>query len=173
MLPSLCSIAALLLQHLFAMAFNIKKMCAKLRVCLNFPLKKSLSAPFDFIFGLFLCIFSSHSSLYSHLQSISVISLTRVFLTLSDMMYTKPKRGKSVTLTSLTRVFKALGIATVALTLVVWVRYVIHGHMPYMKLLSVRPNVCRRLLSDSNSQWSPCHWPDGSRYQDLPGTCTR
>ena len=27
--------------------------------------------------------------------------------------------------------------------------------MPYMKFLFVRPDVCRRLLSDSNSRWTP------------------
>ena len=31
----------------------------------------------------------------------------------------------------------------------------IHGHMPYMKFLYVRPDVCRLLLSDSTSQWTP------------------
>ena len=28
-------------------------------------------------------------------------------------------------------------------------------NMPYMKFLSVRSDVCRRLLSDSNSRWTP------------------
>ena len=30
-----------------------------------------------------------------------------------------------------------------------------HGYMPYMKFLFVRPDVCRQLLSDSNSRWTP------------------
>ncbi|WP_296258024.1 hypothetical protein, partial [uncultured Phocaeicola sp.] len=30
-----------------------------------------------------------------------------------------------------------------------------HGFMPYMKFLFVRPDVCRQLLSDSTSQWTP------------------
>ena len=31
----------------------------------------------------------------------------------------------------------------------------IHGQMPYMKFLYVRSDVCRQLLSDSTSQWTP------------------
>ena len=31
----------------------------------------------------------------------------------------------------------------------------LHGQMPYMKFLYVRSDVCRQLLSDSTSQWTP------------------
>ncbi|MCG0175410.1 hypothetical protein L4X44_20035, partial [Phocaeicola vulgatus] len=34
-------------------------------------------------------------------------------------------------------------------------RNLTHSHMPYMKFLFVRSDVCRRLLSDSNSRWTP------------------
>ena len=34
----------------------------------------------------------------------------------------------------------------------------IHGHMPCMKFLFVRPDVCRRLPSDSTSRWTPLPW---------------
>ena len=33
-----------------------------------------------------------------------------------------------------------------------------HGHMPCMKFLFVRPDVCRRLPSDSTSRWTPLPW---------------
>ncbi|MBD9161885.1 MAG: hypothetical protein EGP67_11340 [Bacteroidales bacterium] len=31
----------------------------------------------------------------------------------------------------------------------------IHGHMPYMKFLFVRSDICRQLPSDSTSRWTP------------------
>ena len=33
-----------------------------------------------------------------------------------------------------------------------------HGHMPCMKFPFVRPDVCRRLPSDSTSRWTPLPW---------------
>ena len=38
---------------------------------------------------------------------------------------------------------------------IVRLRILIHGHMPYMKFLSVRSDICRRLPSDFNSRWTP------------------
>ena len=38
------------------------------------------------------------------------------------------------------------------------IRNLTHGHMPCMKFLFVRPDVCRRLPSDSTSRWTPLPW---------------